>query len=161
MAVGSTDSRTLAENWDGTRWIALPTVDPNSTYSSNELNSVSCLTLIGCFASGDSNDGAARDNSLFEFWNGNSWNVQASSDATLVNIPTAISCDSATSCVAAGWTYDDTGYRGAAVEVWDGTAWTQPSIPLTLGDTLAGVSCSPNGACVAVGGSGQPLIIRN
>jgi hypothetical protein len=66
----------------------------------------------------------------------------------------AVSCSTASSCVAVGSLVDRTGGIVPLAEVWDGVAWSIRLPPVVDGSTsssLAGVSCTADGDCMAVG----------
>ncbi len=136
------NSRTLAERWNGTTWSIQPT--PNGP-AGNFLTGVSCPAPAACIAVGGSN-GAP----LAEAWNGISWSIQptptTSGSSPQLN---SVSCASPSACIAVGGRAIP---GGAFAERWDGSSW---SIQLIQGihdnAALNGVSCPAASACIAVG----------
>lgn len=154
---------TLAERWNGLRWVIQPT--PSLTGAAG-LSGVSCLSATDCTAFGTQL--GASDTTLVEHWDGTSWTVQpspnpaGSRDAELVGG----SCTSPASCTAVG-VYVPTGVNGERplAEFWDGTSWTIQHVPMPAGSTGAnlegGVSCPSATRCTAVGVAGPKGQLRN
>jgi hypothetical protein len=92
-------SLTLAERWNGAKWVVQSTPNPSGGQDS-ELNGVSCPSVKACTAVG-SYGGEAT---LAERWNGTKWALQhapnpADAGASLL---LGVSCSSATACTAVG-----------------------------------------------------------
>ncbi len=151
IAVGSYsaggETRTLAEEWNGSTWTVQNTPILEGATSS-ALQSVSCAPSW-CMAVGPSSVGA-----IAEVWNGASWSLvslAATPPAAQVAL-TGVSCQSATSCVAVGSTAGR-----ALAETWSGASWTATETPPSPGvsSNLIAISCvpvSPAGVwCMAVG----------
>jgi hypothetical protein len=156
-AVGSYTSGastvTLAERWNGTSWSVQSTPNPGGATSSL-LNRVSCPSATSCVAVGDSSSGA-NPSTLAEAWNGTSWTIQSTPNASgeASNRLNGLSCLSSSACTAAGSSSNGTSAQPLA-EVWNGTNWTIQSTPNPSGSTfnaLNAVSCTSASACVAVG----------
>jgi hypothetical protein len=144
-AVGSSagETLTLAEAWNGTSWSIQPTPSPAGLVAG--LFSVSCPSASACLAVGVSVDSSFTENNLAEAWNGSSWSIQP---APTGGSFTDVWCASATDCVAAG------GDSGPLAAAWNGTSWSIQPTPSPGGSSAAGfetVSCTPAGACTAVG----------
>jgi hypothetical protein len=137
-------SKTLAEQWNGSSWRLLPTVDVSH---SDFLSAVSCVPPDDCTATGD-NMGLA----LGERWNGKTWRAgQMPVVSSLEHIDlTGVSCVTADFCVASG---DDQGEP--IVESWNGMKWRLTHLPRPAVDNysaqLTGVSCASTQECTAVG----------
>jgi hypothetical protein len=142
LATGS-NSRTLAEAWDGTSWSIEPT--PNGTGGSF-LTGVSCASPGACTAVGATED----DELLAEAWNGTSWSIQATPSPGGGSPQfSSVSCTSPSACTAVG--------RPAFAERWDGTTWSIQQTPvLDANADLTGVACTTASACTA---AGQNLIL--
>jgi hypothetical protein len=87
---------------------------------------------------------------LAEQWNGTSWALKATKNASgeTFSTLTGVSCASPAACTAVG------GYALLA-EQWNGTSWANKATPSPTGTTFAdftGVSCSAASACTAAGG---------
>jgi len=142
--------RTLAEQWNGTRWRLLATPDTaGAAYA--ELAGVSCSSASACTAVGTYFK-AGHDQPLAERWNGTRWQIQATpSPAVRGGYLSAVSCPSASSCTAVGV---KAGSDKMLAEHWDGRAWTVQVTPHPAGaGQLFGVSCEAASSCVAVGSS--------
>ncbi len=157
VAVGSFEdggtNQTLILEWDGASWsIQLsPNVSPTET---NELYSVSCLSVSFCVAVGDHYNGNFLQ-TLVQTWDGTNWSIQTSANTsnTETNYLFSVSCLSASSCVAVGAIWRS-GWNQPMAQVWDGSSWTMQSIPTfspTEDNYLEGLSCVSASMCVAVG----------
>jgi len=97
--------KTLAEHFDGTRWVRQVTPDPSGADIA-ELYGVSCAGSSDCTAVGDSatNYDANPTSSLAERWNGTRWAVQATPDPPGAHTSTldGVDCPTPTTCVAVG-----------------------------------------------------------
>jgi hypothetical protein len=139
--------RTLAEQWNGSSWRVLPTVNVSDW---NELSAVSCASADNCTAVGSSESQFA----LAEHWNGKTWRVEPvpslTNPAKIGYLQlTGVSCPAAKFCVA-------TGSSNGAIplaETWNGTKWRLARLPLRANQSasLSGVACASTAACVAVG----------
>jgi len=129
------NSRALAERWNGTAWSIQPT--PNSP-TGGFLSGVSCASPRACVAVGG--DGVFP---LVEAWNGTLWSIPptpATGGAQL----NSVSCASPSACTAVG--------SGAFAERWDGTSWSIQPVPgIHDNAALTGVSCPAASACTAAG----------
>ena len=163
MAVGNriNDSDvqvTLAERWDGRRWLVLPAPSPGPNL--NVLNGISCPTAANCMAVGYYYDAAGNRQALAEQWNGASWTTLAIPHNGALR---AVSCPAASRCMAVGSYLSLSPERTHTLTAtWDGTAWTvRPSPDLSRSITeLTGVSCTGSSNCIAVGdddSGGGPL----
>lgn len=156
----SSNTRTLAERWNGTRWHIQPIPTPTGT--SDTLYGVSCASARACVTVGDAfRPRIHRDKPLIEAWNGHRWRVQPTPPARAAASLAAVSCSSPTACTAVGFTLS--GRQHAIAERWNGRTWRSQALPRSTGTTmLLGVSCSRARACTAVGhrtsGNTQPLV---
>ncbi len=67
------DIVTLAERWNGTKWLVSPTPNPSGPTLS-ELNGVACASSSDCLAVGDSGETQQTPSlTLAEHWNGTKW----------------------------------------------------------------------------------------
>ncbi len=163
MAVGNTYNgsidQTLAEQWNGTTWSLVSTPDTASTRS-NSLYGVSCFGPSACTAVGYG-DSASAPQTLIEQWNGATWSIVSSPNASTTEESelNGVSCVGSLFCMATGFTYNGT--RDATLaEVWTGSAWTivsSPS-PVGAGGYFDGVSCASTTFCVGVGASDSPQL---
>jgi hypothetical protein len=148
---GSFRDKILAEQWNGTTWRLLPTVNVGRV---DELTAVSCPSPGNCTAVGTT----AQQYPLAERWDGAGWRVEPVPAPGSVGYTrlTAVSCPSDVSCVAVG------SYQGQPIaEVWNGRNWRVQRLPEPPTDNhsaqLDGVACARPTACLAVGVSGSGL----
>jgi hypothetical protein len=146
--------KTLAEQWNGSSWQVIGSVDVASW---NQLSAVSCTSPHACTVVGSS---ASGQFALAERWDGSTWKTQQVPDVNLTGYTklTAVSCSSASACMALG---THNGGFMAVAESWNGAAWQlqrMPSPPqLEPYIQPAGLSCTGPAACVAVGTDGRTL----
>jgi RHS repeat-associated protein len=164
---GSGFSQTLAEEWNGTTWAIVASAD-TSPIENNYLNGVSCVSTNFCMAVGEyctsqqsqgctSNGGSEQ--TLVEEWNGISWSIIPSTNAsTSDNRLTGVSCSATTFCMAVG-TYKCTsgkcsGSGQTLAEDWTGAGWSGSiAVPSSQYGSVDGVSCTSPTFCMAIGGS--------
>jgi hypothetical protein len=150
---------TMAERWNGRRWVV--THPRNAPHTADgRLNGVSCTSARSCEAVGGGGvltaPGQSGPLTLAERWNGRRWVMQqVPVPAGAINpILAAVSCTSAWACTAVG-TYQPAGGAAAAlVERWNGTRWAIQPFPAAgggAGSSLTGVSCTAARACAAAG----------
>jgi hypothetical protein len=99
----NTTTLTLAERWNGRKWVVQPTPNPSGSKGS-QLAGVSCPSAKDCTAAGNYDNRSWTDLTLAEHWNGTKWALQSTptpSDAG-ASILTGVSCSSATACTAVG-----------------------------------------------------------
>jgi hypothetical protein len=138
---------TLAEQWHGSTWQAVPTPSPGDEQEG--LSGISCPSTADCMAVGTFINSSDTQATLAEQWNGRAWQVLATQDpGTDENALTAVSCPAARHCMAVGY-YDAAGDHQALAEQWNGSTWTKLTVPHN--GMLTGVSCPAAGDCVAVG----------
>ncbi len=159
MAVGDQGNlvhpATLAEFYDGHRWVILRT--PNATGSQNVLLGVSCPRVTSCIAVGFTEVPHTGAVPLALGFHDRRWVVQptpspppgASGSFSAVSCPGVDSCTAVGSYVPAG--VDSTSQPLA--EHWNGSKWTiqpTPNPQAENGSLLDGVSCVAPSACMAV-----------
>jgi hypothetical protein len=159
---------TLIEQWKGSAWAVVSSINPSST--ENELNAVSCASASECWAVGLSYNASTKSNqTLIERWNGSSWAVVSSPDASsFSNSLDGVVCVNAGDCWAAGYYQKtSTGPDQTLIEQWNGSTWAVVSSPnvKTLGNILHGIACARAAECWAAGeaqnastGASQTLI---
>jgi Dockerin type I domain len=165
-------NQTLTEHWDGTSWVI--TSSPNKTNSFSltfdYLRGVTCASAVDCWAVGyyDTSGGEGQDfdyQTLIEHWDGNSWAIVDSSNATTArnNFLQAVTCVSASDCWAVGQ-YHSGDYQPAIgftneiyqtlIEHWNGAAWSivnSPNTDLMQINELNSITCTASSDCWAVG----------
>src|SRR5262249_38965450 len=128
---------TLAERWNGTKWVTQQTPS-RAGASFSYLAAVSCPSAARCVAAGPSANSFSTPVSLAESWNGKSWKVQ-----NTPNLPGAepsgllgVSCTRPSNCMAVGLTGTDFSPRAALVaEHWNGNSWHITPVPNPPGMT--------------------------
>ncbi len=104
-AVGNYDNasnleRTLAESWNGTSWTVVSS--PNEGTGVDFLNNLSCTSSSSCQAVGSYVNGSSVNQTLAEGWNGTSWSVESTPDASAnTNYLFNVTCNGAL-CKAVG-----------------------------------------------------------
>ena len=160
-------SCTLSEQWNGTTWQVHLPVAPQTSVNSG-LSSVSCTAADACTAVGQWSPqdrlGGHPGITLAEYWDGDSWTVQATPDPPGVGGPNgtnnspfeAVSCADPHGCTAVG-NYDGGDAHGGfqpLAEHRDASGWSVQSMPAPVGayyNDLRGVSCPSAHMCMAVG----------
>jgi hypothetical protein len=141
-----------ALRWTGERWSLS---EAPTDFGSGEFNAVSCTSATACTMVGDCcSGGSGPATGLAGQWNGTSWKVDYPGGALH-----AVSCASARACVAIALVGPGTDI----VEAWNGSRWSIQPTP-NRNVSLAGISCTSNLSCVAVGGwNGLPsgVVERN
>jgi hypothetical protein len=150
-AVGNLDAdnvlQSQAMSWNGTTW-ALQTVPVPAGDLESVLKAVSCSAANACTAVGSYIDAAGTQLPLIERWNGSTWTIERVPRKSTPSLD-GVSCASATTCVAV-MSQSST----HMAQRWDGSTWRLESTRTpagSLGPSLASVSCSLDGACMAVG----------
>jgi hypothetical protein len=154
---GHTAALTLAERWNGRRWVMQEVPVPAGALGPT-LAAVSCTSARACTAVGHYEPAGGPEAALVERWNGRTWAIQPFPAAAggAGSFLTGVSCTSASACAAVGKTSGNGGQGLAAA--WNGTTWTLqpipgPSVPAGEGGhvTLSGLSCTSSAACMAAG----------
>jgi hypothetical protein len=129
--------RTLVEHWDGTLWDSVPS--PNVGTDSNALYQVTAIASNDVWAVGYYVSALGVAQTLTEHWDGTTWTVVASPNASTLqdNELTAVDAVSATDVWVVGYASDDTGALRTLTEHWDGTAWSIVASPnADVGDNI-------------------------
>jgi hypothetical protein len=144
----------LAEQWNGTAWTVMNTVDPIGI-TDPQLFAVSCAGTGFCMATGYNED-SSTEQGFAEQWSGGSWSPSAlppapsGSNSALLGI----SCISPTSCTAVGTNITSASDETILTATWNGSTWTLGTVPTPDDPEAAwfGISCLGGGECVATGG---------
>jgi hypothetical protein len=151
------DDATLAEAWNGKKWLIEPTPSPTTT---SYLSAVSCNSTTACTAVGEWLGDAYF--MLVEAWNGKKWTVEPTPLLSGGSYVYGVSCSSVTACTAVGSQFNIGSLNqdwATLAEAWNGKRWTvEPSpnpVPVEYETVNAfeGVSCISATACMAVGSS--------
>jgi hypothetical protein len=151
--------RSLAERWNGKRWLIERMANPAT------LTGVSCTSPTACTAVGYPNSpiaGLPPGSLLAERWNGATWSMEPISTPLPLRASapflTDVSCASATACTATVDHFFSDAYgvrpiNQPAIARWNGKRWSIQLLAATPGDNppLMGVSCASTTTCTAVG----------
>src|SRR5579884_2944829 len=146
-AVGFTNSKTLAERWDGSSWTVVAT--PSPAGGSDFLTAASMVSSTDAWAVGNTSEGPLGSKAIILHWDGASWKQVPDPDPAvyLVGVSTSTATD--------GWAVGYKGKRPAMLH-WDGNSWQAVALPVGRHGSLNGVSSlSPTDAW-AVGAYGAP-----
>jgi hypothetical protein len=148
---GSSKSRTLAESWNGVRWLRRRSPNHADGRNGDGLSAVSCSVPRRCTAVGSYSATTGLAQPLAERWTGAAWTLSAARrPRTGGAFLAAVSCVGAHPCLAIG-----SSSAGAALaERWNGRSWTMTAIPNPKTASfvnLVGISCAATHACLAVG----------
>ena len=148
--------RTLIEHWNGDAWNIVSS--PNRGLSSPPIDvlvGVACISTSECWAAGSNDNRNGVGQTLVERWDGTSWTIVDSPNASGSNSFQAVTCASPSQpeeCWAVGETVTAKGMAQTLVEEWDGAAWSLVSSPNSGNyDDLLGVTCASEGDCWAIG----------
>src|SRR5665213_3429932 len=145
---------TLADRWNGTKWILLSSVNtPGELYRG--LEAVSCSSTGFCIAVGNETDRNGTDSTLSEVLKGSRWS-RAATPATpggQFRGLDGVSCVSSADCTAIGFFDTAQHLYLSLADQWNGASWARqatPSVPGATYSELFSVSCS-TADCLAVG----------
>lgn len=171
-AVGEAAGKPVAEVMSEGSWVRSPAISLPAGAKGATLLGVSCGSTEGCMAVGDSYEAAAgTEKPLALRWDGVYWqpaSAPAPAGAKGFDVLTDVSCLSHRACVVGGY-YAPEVAAGAPTslktlaESWDGSTWTVLTTPNLAGQTynsLAGISCSTQVNCTAVGGAASSVSKR-
>lgn len=139
-AVGSSGSKSIAEQWNGTVW----TVHRVDRPFVNSLMAVTCVSARNCTAVGGPPGIERLDRTA--------WSQVRSPDGQLGTLY-GVACSSGSSCMAVGNSYVPMGGGATSAEHWNGRHWSiSSSVSPSMGaNTLSAVSCPAPSNCTAVG----------
>ena len=145
---------TLAERWNGTRWIIQKTPNPAGG-TQVALNGVSCAG-DNCTAVGSYTSRTGRLTALAERQRNGRWSIArlGSPGGAQRSSLAGVSCSSAHACDAVGLVSVRAGHERPLVERMTGRRWSTVPIPQPNGaksTVLSSVACSSARSCTAVG----------
>jgi len=170
-------AQTFITRWDGTSWNIVDSPSSNAIQT-NVLYDVYCVAASDCHAVGFHDTAAlygsvyqsGPDNTLTEHWDGISWTIIPSPNATTQdnNDLTGVTCTSSTDCWGVGHYNPGNSvvvgnYAQRLIEHWDGTSWNLVTSPTDAqGAAFSDVACAFSADCWTVGETGnvQTLIER-
>jgi hypothetical protein len=163
---GSNYGFTVAERWNGSRWMAMATPRPKGSVPGGFLSGIACVSASDCIAVGQYESFTLGYLSLAEHWNGTVWAIMPMPRVTVLGSAagasraavagtnpalSGVSCVGASNCLAVG----STGFV-SLVERWNGTKWTVVARPPGRG--LTRVLCTGVSDCIAVGWTTASLV---
>jgi hypothetical protein len=128
-AVGSVDTGTLTEHWDGSTWSVV--TSPNVGSDSNGFFAVAALSANDIWAVGIHSTTTTGSQTLTEHWDGSQWSVIPSPDVTPYNNSLfGVAIVSTNDAWAVGG-YDTTsnGPGQTLIEHWNGASWSVATSP--------------------------------
>lgn len=148
-------AKTLAEVWNGSKWIGQQTPDPSGAQLT-QLQGIACTSSTYCLAVGDYTTATNKEVTLAESWNGKTWSVQPTPApaGAIASSLTSISCVTAGICHAVGDYANGAGTEFTLSETWNGRSWAVQPTPSPSGaiiSVLTYVTCNNSTACAAVG----------
>ena len=144
----------LIEDW-ALRWQLQPPQIPFDNPEGSSIDSVSCPLSFASFCAGVGTEDVNGTifNALAETWNGKTWTIRTTPNASNSNLD-AVSCNGSKVCTAVGDVVGSGSSLLTLAERWDGTTWTVQPTPNPAGAVhsfLTAISCPSTKACVAVG----------
>jgi hypothetical protein len=129
--------QTLAEHWNGTSWLKVPTVNPG--VRDNVLYSVATVSANDVWAVGYIDVGPVgsfQAATLAEHWNGTTWTRVSTPNLSVGSYLYAVTAVSATNVYAVGQ-YFNVGSQSfnPLIEQYDGSIWTAKAGPSVNSDT--------------------------
>lgn len=139
FTISGRPSRTLIEHWTGSGWSVV--TSPNKGTDNNQLLSVSSVSASDIWAVGfyvTSSGGVSTAKTLTQHWNGRSWSVVASPNASSsINQLKGVIALSSNNVWAVGYSITNDNPRKTLIEHWTGSSWSIVSSPNTgTGDNV-------------------------
>ena len=150
----------IGERWDGTKWEILSAVREQTNAS--VLTGISCAPSTECVAVGYLENASGVDVALADRWTGffgRMWEPETPANPTGAKLTKldGVSCNDtrALECMAGGEYEDSSGvYHSLADQWYSEEGWATLATPdpaSAIASSLAGVSCSGGGECIASG----------
>ena len=122
---------TLVVHWNGTAWKQVPSPNPGSPVSDNQLNGIAATSATDAWAVGATGESQGHQ-ALIVHWNGTAWK-QVPNPSSDSNILSGVAATSSADAWAVGSTCMSCGTEGQVtdtlIEHWNGTAWKQVPSP--------------------------------
>jgi hypothetical protein len=160
----SSQFRTLAEHWNGTKWSLVDT--PNRNWGYNELYDVAGSSKTDVWAVGYDNAGAyGTERTLIEHWDGAGWSIVPSPNiGSGASVLYGIAVAAPNDVWAVGVGNSRSSESGKVlVARWNGSAWKRVKTPSThrAGSELIGVDVVTTNDVWAVGGAGKSTLVEH
>src|ERR1019366_317559 len=158
---GAIEFRTLAEHFNGKRFVIVPTPDRETAPAVDFLDGISGTSTSDVWAVGSSNAPGAPDQTLVEHWDGATWSIVTSPDpGNADNILQGVAALGPTDVWAVGAAQTTaTFYQRPMAIHWNGATWAAMSLPEPTGCTghsyLTAVSAITHGDVWATGWCGS------
>ena len=138
-AISGKPAHTLIEHWNGSSWSVVSS--PNKGTDNNLLYSVSSISATDIWAVGfyvTSSGGVSVAKTLTEHWNGSSWRVVGSPNASpSINHLSGVIALSPGNVWAVGFSLTNDNPRQTLIERWNGSSWSIVPSPNTgTGDNV-------------------------
>ena len=116
----------------GAGWSVVPSA--NALAPQGEQSAVSCASASACTAVGDAYNSGGTRVTLAERWNGTSWAIQTTPNASGAQrtVLSGVSCTTASACTAVGYYDNSAGAQVTLAERWNGTSWAIQTTPNPL-----------------------------
>ena len=128
--------------------------------AAGNLNAASCVSRSACIAVGNTSNSRGTSLTLAQRWNGHTWRIQTTPSPADGGNLIGVSCPSRSSCLAVGGHSNPFNELppGTLAERWNGTRWSIQPTPNPPGGGwfLAGVACTSQSSCMAVGNEFDP-----
>ena len=155
--VGAAGRFPLAVHWNGTAWSVVQVATPAGAASS-QLSGISALSPSDMWAVGSVTTvvgTTVQTRTLAEHWNGSSWSIVPSRNATSSNLLTGVAAVAGNNVSAVGYTVTTDGTNQpdrTLIEHWNGSVWSVVASPSPASDdTLSGVAARSASDIWAVG----------
>jgi hypothetical protein len=120
---GNGVTQTLTERWNGTTWSVVPSPNPSATR--NVLTGVTAIASNDVWAVGRSNNTRDIIRTLIEHWDGTTWSVVPSPNASISDsFLSAVSAVSRRDVWAVGQGRNSNGLYQTLIEHWNGRRWS-------------------------------------
>ncbi len=122
----NSSSQTLIEHWDGNSWsiVDSPNVGGINTNNTNRLNSLFTISTNDIWAVGSYDEySSGSTKTLMEHWDGNTWGIISSPNASNGNFMYGVTAISTNSVWAVGYYVSSNGVYQVLTEHWDGKNW--------------------------------------
>ena len=147
----------MVETWNGAKWTLQTATIPGGAASTYP-GAVSCHFLTFCVVAGESYSPTGAPSMLLARWNGKGLTLMKPAvPAGAANVTlNDVSCPSTTLCAVAAFSTTTAGTNTFGfAEIWNGTSWRADTVAAPKGGAeLYGISCRPDGTCVAAGSEG-------
>jgi hypothetical protein len=146
-------ARTLIDHWNGNRWVTVPSPSPKAPFTTEFLDSVSASSPTNVWAAGYYLSTGGLYRTLIEHWDGRSWQISSSPNASGAYTSSTLS-DISWAPHGQAWAV---GFYGqgpkdwSLIEHWDGRSWRIVHSPEPRQSGLESVTAPSTASTWAVG----------